>query len=171
VLNGNIIDIPCSELNEYGFEYSGINGFTNGQGTKVVASNYDLTNKNYSFKLNGLVQNSYYYYKAYAKNSNGISYGQEKVFYTAPINTGLVIYSNPLINGSNVHFSLSGVKPGHYSIQLYNSVGQRVYQKDVITQVNFIDDRFILPGKIAPGVYTIQIANPEFSILKKILIQ
>ena len=57
------------------------------------------------------------------------------------------------------------------SIQLYNNVGQRVYQKDVITQVNFIDDRFILPGKIAPGVYTIQIANPEFSILKKILIQ
>ena len=171
VLNGNIIDIPCSELNEYGFEYSGINGFTNGQGTKVVASNYDLTNRNYSFKLNGLVQNSYYYYKAYAKNSNGISYGQEKVFYTAPINSGLVIYSNPLVHESNVHFSLSGVKPGHYSIQLYNSVGQRVYQKDVITQVNFIDDRFMLPGKIAPGVYTIQIANPEFSILKKILIQ
>jgi uncharacterized membrane protein len=171
VLNGNIIDIPCSELNEYGFEYSGINGFINGQGTKVVASNYDLTNKNYSFKLNGLVQNSYYYYKAYAKNSNEISYGQQKVFYTAPINSGLVIYSNPLIHSSIVHFSLSGVKPGHYSIQLYNSVGQRVYQKDVITQVNFIDDRFMLPGKIAPGVYTIQIANPEFSILKKILIQ
>jgi hypothetical protein len=170
VLNGNIIDIPCSELNEYGFEYSGINGFINGQGTKVVASNYDLTNRNYSFKLNGLVQNSYYYYKAYAKNSNEISYGQQKAFYTAPINSGLVIYSNPLVHGSNVHFSLSGIKPGHYSIQLYNSVGQRVYQKDVITQVNFIDDRFMLPGKIAPGVYTIQIANPEFSILKKILI-
>jgi hypothetical protein len=169
VLHGAITSTGCSAITEYGIEYSGVNGFTPGFGIKVSANN--LNNNAFSSQVNGLVQNSVYYYRAYAKNAGGITYGEQKFFVTNPIYAGLIIYSTPAIRGNNVRYSLSGIKPSHYTLRVFNMLGQIVFQKDMNVQVDFIDDNFIVPGSLPVGLYTLQIANPEFRIQKPLIIQ
>jgi hypothetical protein len=118
-----------------------------------------------------LIQNTTYYYRAYAINGSSISYGEQKQFYTDAIPAGLVVYSTPLVRGGAVHYSLSGITPGHYFVRLINISGQRVFQKDLILQLDFIDDSFTLPAKLPVGVYTLQVMNLDFTILKQVLVQ
>jgi hypothetical protein len=168
-LHGTITDPGCTDVTEYGIEYSGINGFSNGFGTKVPA--IDLSGGNFSSYLTGLVQNTAYFYKAYAKNTGGISYGEQKLFITAPIPAGLTIYSNPVIRGVDLHYSLSGIKPGHYAVRIHNTMGQLVFKKEMMLQVNFIDDHLVLPAHLPIGLYNFQISNLNFKIQQQIFIQ
>ena len=159
----------CSSIVDYGVEYSPFTGFTPGTGIKVYSSN--LNNASFSSNVTGLIQNTAYYYRAFVNSLGGIAYGDQKLFITAPIPTGLTVYSTPVIRGANVHYTISGVKPGHYSVRLYNNVGQLVFQKDMILQVNFIDDNFTLPAKLPIGLYTFQVFNPTFKIQKTMMVQ
>ncbi len=169
VLHGVITDNGCTAISEYGIEYSSINGFASGTGIRVPASN--INGGAFSSQLSGLVQNTAYFYKAYARNTGGIAYGNQQLFITAAIPAGLTIYSNPVIRGNDLHFALSGIKTGHYSVRLHNAVGQLVYQKDLILQVNFIDDHLVIPSKLPIGLYNFQIVNAGFKIQKQIFIQ
>jgi hypothetical protein len=159
-LNGTVSSTGCSPVTGYGIEYSGISGLADGLGTKVASTN--LSGGNFSATLNGLVQGATYYYKTYAVSSAGTTYGTQQSFTTTSIPSGFVIYSSPVQRNSNLHYTYNGIKPGHYQIQIFNSVGQLVFQKELITQLNFIDDNFIVPGKLGTGVYSLQIASPDF---------
>ncbi len=169
VLHGVIAVEGCSAITEYGVEYSGINGFIPGFGTKAISNN--LLNNSFSSVLNGLIQNTAYYYRAYAKNATGIVYGAQKLFITNAIPAGLIVYDIPARRGTEIHYSLSGIKPGHYALRIFNSVGQLVYQKDMNVQINFIDDRFVFPSKLPIGNYTLEVFNPFFKIHKAIMVQ
>ena len=70
-----------------------------------------------------------------------------------------------------MHYSYKGIKPGHYEIQLFNSTAQLVFQRELITQVDFIDDNFIVPGNLVPGVYRLHIVNPNFRDKKIFMIR
>ena len=168
VLHGTINGEGCSPVTEYGIEYSSINAFVNGSGKQVPSSN--LIGTSFSSQVNGLVQNTVYYYKAYAKNANGITYGEPKLFFTKPIAAGLTIYGSPVLRGTSLHYSLSGINQGHYAARIFNHNGQLVYNKEIINQLNFIDDSFLLPAKLPAGVYDLQIFCPEFKINKKFLV-
>ncbi len=168
VLHGNINGEGCSAVTEYGIEYSSINAFVNGSGKQVPSSN--LIGTSFSSQVNGLVQNTAYYYKAYAKSANGIVYGEPKLFFTKPISAGLTIYGSPILRGTPLHYSLSGIKQGHYATRIFNHNGQLVYNKEIINQLNFIDDSFILPAILPSGVYDLQIFCPDFKINKKFLV-
>ena len=165
---GTISSIGCSTVTQYGIEYSGINGFVNGSGTKVFSTN--ISGANFTATLNGLVQGSTYYYKAFAISNGGTAYGAQQSFTTATIPTGLVIYSNPVSRGANVHFTLDGIVPGHYTAEVFNSGGQLVWKKELIIQTNFIDDYITLPGHLGTGTYDLQIVNPEFRAKKIFMI-
>ena len=78
-INGN----GCSTITNYGFEYSTASGFPNGTGTPVSANN--LTGGNFSFILTGLLPNTRYYFKAFATNSGGTSYGLQQAFTNTPL--------------------------------------------------------------------------------------
>ena len=69
-----------------------------------------------------------------------------------------------------MHYSLSGIKPGHYSARIHNSVGQLVYQRDLIIPVNFIDDEFTFLSTLPMGLYNLEIRNHEFKIQKSFLV-
>jgi len=168
-LNGAVSNSGCSPVSGYGIEYSGISGLANGQGTKVPSTN--LAGGNFSAALTGLVQGATYYYKAYAINSGGTTYGIEQAFTMTNIPSGFVIYGNPVQRNSNLHYTYTGIKPGHYQIQIFNSAGQLVFQRELITQLNFIDDNFIVPGNLSPGTYSLQIANPDFRDNKTFMIR
>ncbi|MBU3713795.1 MAG: hypothetical protein FGM46_02470 [Ferruginibacter sp.] len=167
VLRGNINAEGCSPVTAYGIEYSSFNAFANGTGIKIPSTNLNATL--FSSKVTGLVQNTAYYYKAYAESDAGIKYGDAKLFFTKPIPAGLTIYSSPIVRGTPVRFSLSGIKQGHYAVRIFNTNAQQVYQKDIINQLDFIDDSFILPGKLPAGVYNLQIFCPDFKINKTFL--
>ncbi len=169
ILNGSITSIGCSPVTTYGFEYSGISSLANGLGTKVNANN--LSGGNFSATVNGLVQGGKYYYKAWAVNNGGITYGAEQSFTITSIPAGFVIYNNPVQRGTNMHYTYQVINPGHYEIQIFNSSAQLVYQRELIVSVNFIDDNFIVPGKLAPGVYSLFIVNPDFRDKKIFMIR
>lgn len=156
-LAGSITNIGCSNVTAYGIEYSGIPTLPNGLGTIVPSTN--LNGNSFSVSLTGLVENSTYYYKAYATNAGGTTYGPQQSFTTGTIPGGLVIYSNPIRNGGELHFTLKDIKPGHYAAQIFNGAGQMVYVRDIITQLNFIDYRFIVPGNLAPGRYILRVGS------------
>ncbi len=164
-LKAAVTNTGCSNITFYGIEYSSIRGFANGQGIKMNAVN--LSSQQYSVTLNGLVPSSTYYYKAYAFNNGGIAYGEEKSFTTGSLPDGLVLYNVPVSRGSVMHYSLRTVKPAHYGILLYNSNGQLVFRRDIILQLDFIDDRFTLPASLAPGVYMFVVENTDGFKAKK----
>ncbi|MBK8521668.1 MAG: hypothetical protein IPL54_12675 [Chitinophagaceae bacterium] len=159
-LNGSVSSIGCSPVTAYGFEYSGISGLANGLGTRVNAGN--INSGNFSATISGLVQGAKYYYKAWATNNGGIAYGAEQSFTLSDILSGFVIYNNPIQRGSNLHYTYKGIKPGHYQVQIINTLGQSVLQHELIIPVNFIDDNFMIPGNITPGVYSLRITSPDF---------
>lgn len=159
-LGGTVSASGCSPVISYGIEYSGISGLANGLGTKINAVN--ITAGNFSTTLNGLIQGGKYYYKAWAINNGGIAYGAEQSFTMSSVATGLVVYNNPVQRGTNLHYTYRDIKPGHYQVQIINSLGQSVMQRELIISVNFIDDNFIIPANIGTGIYSLRITSPDF---------
>lgn len=88
-LNGTITDNGCSSISAYGIEYSTLNGFANGSGTQVAGGVLSLGA--YSSAVSGLNPGVTYYYKAYATNAGGTTYGLQQSFATpgldAPVAT------------------------------------------------------------------------------------
>ncbi len=166
---GDIPDIGCSQVFSYGIEYSSISGFENGTGLKVPSNN--LSGTTFSSILTGLIQNTDYYFKAYAENNAGIAYGLQNTFKTKQIAEGLIIYSTPIIHGQNLHFSVRNLKKGHYTARIHNSIGQLVYQKDFIIQVDFMDNNFIVPINFPIGLYNLEVKNFEYRAQKSFMIQ
>lgn len=159
-VSGTVTNAGCSPITERGIEYSGINGFVNGFGIRVPAAS--LTGQDFTISLTGLVPNTTYYYKAYVKNSAGYGYGSQESFTTDALYGGLVIYGNPVTRGGTIHYSYNPLKTGHYSVKIFNCIGQLVYKRDLVAQVNFIDDMFRIPSHLGTGLYVLQIDNYEF---------
>ena len=134
-------------------------------GTAVTSGN--ISGSEFSVTLTGLVPATTYYYKAYAKTSAGISYGSEESFATSGLPGGLVIYNNPIVRNGSFHFSLNNVLQGHYGINIYSSTGQLVYRRDLLLQVNFIDETFNLPGNLAPGLYIFQLDSYSGYLIRR----
>jgi len=161
VLTGDVSTAGCSPVSERGFEYTTIPGLANGLGTRVRATN--LNPGAFSYTLTGLIPATTYYFKSYVKNDGGISFGPEKSFTTSDIPAGLVIYSSPVQRGTNMRFSLKDIRPNHYTAKIFNSVGQLVAKKEIILQVNFIDDLILIPGYLPIGRYTLMVESLDFS--------
>ncbi|NOT51007.1 MAG: fibronectin type III domain-containing protein [Chitinophagaceae bacterium] len=156
-LAGRIAANGCSNVTAYGIEYSGINGFISGNGSKVASGN--LTSGSFSSSLTGLVQGATYYYKAYATNSGGTSYGLQQSFTVASIANEFTFYPSPVSPGGEVRVTMNNIAPGHYGVLIFNSDGKLVYQKDMNIQVNFINQAFTIPGHLPGGIYRVQLIN------------
>jgi len=169
VLAGTVAAIGCSNITYYGIEYSSISGFADGNGIKVGSVN--ISGTSFTSAIKGLVQATTYFYKAYAINNGGVAYGTQQSFTTVAIPEGLAIYSSPILRGGTLHYSLKSILPGHYAAKLYNVSGQLVYRKDMILQVNFIDDSFVIPGNIGTGVYSLEIERVGFKTRKVFMIR
>lgn len=164
-LAGSIAATGCSNVTEYGIEFSGINGFGNGTGTKVLSTN--LSSGNYTASLNGLVQGATYYYKAYATNNGGTSYGLQQSFTVASIADGFSIYPAPAQRGASIRVTKNDLKPGYYGLLFLNSSGQLVYQYNINIQADFINQLITLPGSLMSGAYRVILVNNDDVIATK----
>jgi hypothetical protein len=155
---GTLINAGCSMVTQYGIEYSGINNFPAGAGTKVFGSNMNAAGE-FTVNLSGLVPATDYYYRAFAISSAGSGYGAQQSFTTDSIANGFIIYGNPINKGGLLRISLKNLTPDHYGIKLYNMMGQLVYRKDINAQLNFIDITFIVPANIPSGMYLLELES------------
>lgn len=164
-LAGSITASGCSNVTSYGIEYSGINGFTSGTGTKAISNN--LAGGNYSVSLNGLVQGATYYYKAYATNNGGTSYGQQQTITVSSISDGFSIYPTPVQRGESIRVTKNNLKPGYYGLLFFTSAGQMAHKVNLNIQAGFINQEIIVPGTLMPGVYRVVLVSNEEKISTK----
>lgn len=165
---GAVVTAGCSQVTQYGIEYSGINNFPGGSGTKVFGSGINAAGE-FSVNLTGLVPATQYYYRAFAITGAGAGYGAQESFKTDSLVSGLIIYGNPANKGGTLRISLTDIKPDHYGIKLYNMMGQLVYRKDMIVQLNFIDVSFTVPGQLTSGMYLLELESTNGRKDKKAL--
>jgi hypothetical protein len=157
VVEGSITSAGCPNITGLGIEYSSINNFTLGTGTKVNASNLSTTPFNVT--LNNLVQGATYYYRAFATNAAGTSYGNQQTFTVKPIENSFTVYPSPARAGAALRFSMNNLSQGYHGIVLYNSLGQKVAQKNFNVQSNYLNEEMILPASLAAGIYRIQVVT------------
>jgi trimeric autotransporter adhesin len=116
---GTINSIGCSPITTYGIEYSTATGFPNGSGTQVFSTN--LSGGNFTAVITGLAPNTRYYYKAFATNSIGTSYGSQLSFTATALPVPMA--SQPLLsyteNFADIanwsSFFITGVNANHFS--------------------------------------------------------
>jgi Lamin Tail Domain len=169
-LAGSISDNGCSNVTAYGIEYSGINGFLNGNGTKAASTN--ISGGNFTASLTGLVQGATYYYKAYAVNNGGTAYGVQQSFTVPSIAAGFLLYPNPVEKGTAMRITVDSLKAGYYGLLLFDAAGRKVYQHNMNIQVDFINQLFTIPGTLQPGIYRAYLVNFEETIgIRTILVQ
>ena len=156
-LAGSIPAAGCSNVAAYGIEFSGINGFLNGNGFKVSSTN--LSGSNFSSSVTGLVQGTTYYYKAYAVNSGGTSYGLQQSFTVPSIADEFTLYPNPAERGTDMRVTMKNITPGYYGLLFFNNDGKLVHQINMNIQANFINQIFTIPSVLPGGIYRVQLVN------------
>ena len=169
ILRGSAVSDGCGgAVSEWGIEVSSVQNFPVGNSLRIRATG---NQSGYSVTATNLVQNSTYYYRAYGINGGNYVFGEQKLFYTSTISTGLTVNPNPIQRGGTFNITLSGIRAGQdYGIRLFNSAGQLVYQEFVNAQVNFISKSMILPTNLAPGLHVLQVASPDFRIEKPVIV-
>ncbi|NOT92912.1 cadherin-like beta sandwich domain-containing protein [Ferruginibacter sp.] len=116
---GTINVTGCTTITAYGIEYSTTTGFINGSGTQVAASN--LSAGNFSANLTSLAPNTRYYYKAYATDGSGTTYGIQQAFTCTALPVPMALQSGlsytetfaDIANWSN--FFITGTGANHFS--------------------------------------------------------
>lgn len=155
---GNLDNAGCSQVTQYGIEYSGVNNFPGGFGTRVLGSNMQGSGA-YTVNLTNLVPGTQYFYRAFAVSAAGVGYGAQQSFTTDSLPMGLVVYGNPVEKGGKLRVSLRNIVPDHYGIKLYNMMGQLVFRKDIIVQLDFVDVSFNVPGQLPSGMYLLELES------------
>lgn len=108
VLNGTITDVSNGAVTEKGFVYSQTNQNPTINGFDVIVEVVALSGGSsevgsYYTTVSPLLFSNYYYYRAYAKNANGITYGGTQSFITSILPNG----SNPVGAHNNEYFGAS----------------------------------------------------------------
>lgn len=112
------------------------------------------------------------YYRIQAIETSG------KLIYskTVKVETGntvknITVYPNPAVAGRELTVSMTGLQAGNYSLQVFSSAGQQVYQSAIRSSGNSLAQNLPLPATIAPGLYTLSISGSGYRESKLVLIQ
>jgi hypothetical protein len=61
--------------------------------------------------------------------------------------------------GTAIRFSMNNLEQGYHGLVLYNSLGQKVAQKNYNVQSSYLNEEMILPASLPTGIYRIQIVT------------
>lgn len=168
-LSGSIDFEGCTAITQYGIEYSGISGFTPGTGMRAAGS--AISGNGFSVDVSQLAPQTVYYFRAYAINQGGAGYGEEQTFTTQQLKSGLIVYGSQIPRGGSLHYSITGIKPGHYQARIIDVSGRIIFRQDVITQLDFINEWFTVPAYIGTGVYYLQLYKNGFRQTRNFMIR
>ena len=120
---GNITDTGGADATVRGIEYSTTNGFANGAGTQVTETPGPYGTGSFTRSLTGLIAGTTYYFKAFATNTAGTSYGGQQSFLTLP-----AAPATP---------TASAVGPTGFTVNWGSVTGASSYRLDVATDSGF----------------------------------
>jgi len=171
---GNAIQIEWTALNElnigrYEVEKSA-NGFSFATAANMPARNNGNAQNNYAvLDTKPLQGDNFYRIKAIDKNG--------AVYYTAIIavninggKTSVTVMPNPVPN-KMVNLQLNNLTAGKYNVVLYNSAGQKVFNKTIEHSGGSASQSLTFPSGIAKGIYVLKVFNQIFDYNTKIVIE
>ncbi len=112
----------CSTVNPYGFEYSTIDGFSDGAGTVALSS--DLSAGTFSATVSSFEPNTTYYFKAFATDATGTVYGVQQTLLTSHLTAPEVLAG-------------SSIAPDSFIANWMAEPGADGYRLDVSTNPDF----------------------------------
>jgi methionine-rich copper-binding protein CopC len=87
------------------------------------------------------------------------------------IANAFTVYPSPVRAGTSLRFSMNNLEQGYHGIVLYNSLGQKVAQKNYNVQSNYLNEEMTLPAALPAGIYRIQlVTNTDVLETRTILI-
>ena len=120
------------------------------------------TQINYSAVDVNAVQGTSYYRLKQTDFSGAFSYSpiQEAI-----LEAGLVVYPNPLEEGSTLTYVYPGSFDGTANVKIYNSMGQRVYEATIAERKNSLEVH------LTPGIFLIEAVGVKESFRKTIMVR
>ena len=157
--SGTIDNTGCAPITAYGIEYSTSSGFPEGTGTPAPGSN--LSGGNSSVNLTGLSPNTRYYYKAYATNSIGTTYGTQQAFTCTPLPVPMasqpgLSFTEDFADVANwTNFFIAGIGANHWNGLSSNATapGSGIPNPVVLTAstTSFQGSTFLSSGGVQKG--------------------
>ncbi len=162
-INGNISSNGGANITSYGFYWSTTPGFDSGTVTQVEKGTTNFTGA-ISHNLTGLTTSTIYYYKAYATNSIGTTYGAQQSF-TAITAPTLGSFTVPAKLTSDVPFALTAPTSNSAGAFTYNSSNTAVatISGSTITIVG-VGTSIITATQAANGAYGLGSTTASFVV-------
>ncbi|MFZ9695399.1 MAG: hypothetical protein ACO3AY_05960, partial [Chitinophagaceae bacterium] len=159
ILSATYSNTGCSPVTGYGIEFSSINGFTEGTGTRIVGTG--AASGSFSVTATGLVPGATYYYKGYVTTNGAVSYGAQQSFTVGSLSNKFSVFPSPVLRGGEIKITKASLTPGNYTAQFFNQNGQLVFQQQFNVQSNYINQSITLPASIPFGIYRVVLANQD----------
>lgn len=162
-LAGNITATGGANATVRGVEYSTNNSFSTGTGTQSSSSG-DFSTGAFTNSATGLVSGTTYYYRAFASNAAGTSYGAQSNFTTLTVPGGknpAVANATTAFLGDTVRLDLDAWQTLNGTNRSYATVFGRYDNADLSVAGNTVQGAGRDPGSSADGIYanTPQLTN------------
>lgn len=139
---------------------NGISFNTIGTIAAIGISNYSFTDVT---MLEGI---NFYRIKAVDNDGSCLYSSIAKINYTKNAQD-FIVYPNPVFN-SVATLQLTGFEKGTYQLKLYNALGQVVYIKHILVDIDKLLYNMILPVK---GINKIEISGKDTKLIKTVVVQ
>jgi hypothetical protein len=112
-LGGEVTDTGGPDVTERGIYWSTLDGFADGDGTKVSSTGTWSSPESFSNSVTGLPESTIVYFKSFALNTEGTTYSSQLGFQTEPSTQASGIsFSNVGTNSMTINWSASGSGDG-----------------------------------------------------------
>lgn len=136
----------------------------------TVASNNSVIPVSYDYTDAGVSGNVVYYRIAMNELDGKATFSRIiKVVSGGTINT-LTVYPNP-VRGGVVSFITPDMAKGNYSIKVFNSNAQVVYQMKYNHNGGSLSQQLQLPSSLKPGLYTMHVSDAQVKFQQSFLLQ
>lgn len=113
--------------------------------------------------------NNYYRIKVTERNGT-IKYSSILNVRLSVRGTGVNVYPNP-VKGSNVNVQFDAMEKAVYSVTMYNSMGQKVFTKNITHNGGTATYSLEMPASVKKGIYNMSISNSTDGINRKIVVE
>ena len=167
--------ISWSNLTESDVDYYAVERSVDGRTFEVIgklqprANNY--TKQDYSFIDHSSLASGFYRIKAVEFNAT------TKTSIILRVNSqnrgrkgGFHVYPNP-VQGGILSLQAADAEGGNYTVQLFNTNGQRVYNRTLQLQGGVISQSLELPSHIKPGMYMLKVQGASTQTTSTLIVQ
>jgi hypothetical protein len=171
--NGGV-NVEWSNLTERDIAMYIVERSVNGRDYAVISQHLPKSNRDdkasyVTFDASPAPGTNFYRVKTIEKNTKIIFSRIMRIDTDRP-GQGFIVYPNPL-RGKHLTLGLSGMDQGNYFMDILNSTGQVIYQKNIASQGSFTTMAVELPQNIKAGIYHVVVKGDDFRQAKIFIAQ